>query len=77
MAYWFDPTKTFNARGRKAFLADEVSDIDLLPNQSHEGEIIDGNNVVNQKVSSGSIVKVISTGDRYMLNSTGSWVKLQ
>ncbi len=77
MAYWYDVSKKFNARGRKAFLADSVADIDLLPNQNHEGVIVDGDNVTNQKVIAGSMVKVIATGDRYMLNSAGNWILLK
>ena len=76
MAYWYNPIKKFNGN-RKAFLADDASDIELLPNQTHEGTVVDGNNVVIQKVSSGSMVELISTGDKYMLNSAGTWVKLQ
>ena len=77
MAYWYDVSKKFNARGRKAFLADSPSDIPRMPNQYHEGEVIDGNNVVNQKVIAGSMVKLISNGDRYMLNSSGNWILLK
>ena len=77
MNYWYDVSKKFSARGRKAFLADTPSDIALLPNQYHEGAIIDGDNVTNQKVIAGSIVRIISTGDRYMLNSNGDWILLK
>ena len=77
MAYWYDINKKFNSHGRKAFLADSVSDLSSLPNQYHEGEIIDGDNVTNQKISSGSMVKIISTGDIYMLNSSGNWILLK
>ena len=75
--YWYDVSKQFNARGRKAFLMDKDSDTSLLPTTRSAGIPQNGNNVTNQPVIAGSIAKSIRSGNRFMLNSSDSWVKLK
>ena len=76
--YWYNNNVKFNSKDRKAFLCDTVADIANLPTTSSDGLIqADGNNVVCKKVTMGSVVYVIATGDRYLLNSLDQWVKIK
>ncbi len=77
MSYWYDVSKKFNSRGRKAFLIDVDSDIESLPTTHVAGAVINGDNVTNQPVTAGSIARSIGSGNCFMLNSSDSWVKLQ
>ena len=77
MAYWYDVSKKFNSRGRKAFLIDKDADVDMLPTTKAEGVSQHGENVMNQPVKAGSIAKSIATGNRFMLNSVDEWVLLK
>ena len=78
MAYWYNNDYKFKSPNRRAFFCDTAADLAKLPTTTTEGVLQpNGNNVVCQKVTMGSVVYVIGTGDWYLLNSKDQWIKKQ
>ena len=74
--FWIQET---NVEGKndpnyKLYNAETVDDIVKLPTMTHKGTQTGGSSVLNDKCSLGCECDILSTGERYILNSSNEWV---
>lgn len=77
MSYWINSAASSSQSSDRVinFYADDVTDITKLPKIDTEGTQQGDDTVSCKPCAKGSTCFVITTGNTYYLNSSGSWVK--
>lgn len=68
-------TGSIQGIAKRLFVCDTENDISNLPTNKKRGLKQDGDTVSDEICAIGSIAKIVETGNHYILNASGEWIK--